>query len=161
METDDRSEYEQRHCSIVNGELFQVGQRYTMLDYLGSGAYGVVCAAYDKTARVQVAIKKCKNIFSSKTIAKRTLRELRILKCLDHDNIIKLFTLLQIPQLSTDDFNQIYAVFEIMETDLASVIKSKQVLLDTHVQIFMFQIVNALQYLHESDIVHRDLKPRY
>ena len=65
---------------IVNGEIFKFVGNIDIFDYLGSGAYGVVCSAFDRDAQAYVAVKKCKNLFASKTIAKRTLRELRILR---------------------------------------------------------------------------------
>ena len=47
-----------------------------------------------------------------------------------------------------------------METDLASIIQSSQLLVNEHVQFFMYQILRAVKYMHSADIVHRDLKPR-
>ena len=49
---------------------------------------------------------------------------------------------------------------EVMETDLASIIQSSQLLVNEHVQFFMYQILRAVKYMHSADIVHRDLKPR-
>ena len=63
------------HWKIKN-ETFSLDKRYSPINYLGSGAYGVVCAAYDHSLQDYVAIKKCKKIFSSRTMAKRTLREM-------------------------------------------------------------------------------------
>ena len=77
---------------------------------------------------------------------------------LRHPNIIKMRSIL--PPSNSQDFNEIYIIFELMETDLANIIKSKQTLLDAHIQLFMHQILKALEYLHISDVVHRDLKPR-
>ena len=71
----------------VVDECFELHHRYNIVDYLGAGAYGVVCSAFDKVANRMVAIKKCKKIFQSRTMAKRTLRELRILRLLDHENV--------------------------------------------------------------------------
>lgn len=44
-------------------------------------------AATDLKDGSRVAIKKVKQIFHTKTLAKRTLRELRILRHLRHDNV--------------------------------------------------------------------------
>lgn len=50
-------------------------------------AYGVVCAVFDETAQRTFAVKKCRDIFHSRTIAKRTLREIRLLSFLRHENV--------------------------------------------------------------------------
>jgi serine/threonine protein kinase len=46
--------------ACINGELFYVENNYEPIDYLGSGAYGVVCSAIDRNTKKHVAIKKCK-----------------------------------------------------------------------------------------------------
>ncbi len=140
----------------VGGESFELSSRYKITDYLGAGAYGVVCAAFDNIENKTVAIKKCKKIFQSRTLAKRTLREIRLLRLIEHDHIIKVKTLLKPSENS--DFSEIYIVFEIMETDLAQIIKSPQPLHDHHVKYFTHQLLSGLQYLHVSNIIHRDLK---
>lgn len=140
----------------VNDETFDIESRYKIVDYLGSGAYGVVCAAHDGLNNNIVAIKKCKTLFGSKTLAKRTLRELRLLRFLNHENIIKLLTVLTPSDLT--NFDEVYAVFEIMETDLAQIIRSPQSLNGDHIQYFLFQICQGLNYLHSRNILHRDLK---
>jgi serine/threonine protein kinase len=140
----------------VMGEPFELESRYKVVDYLGSGAYGVVCAAHDTSLHDIVAIKKCKKIFQSRTLAKRTLREVRLLRLLNHENIVKIKTILKPRDLQ--NFNEIYIVFEIMETDLAQIIRSPQSLYNEHIQYFIFQIVMGLHYLHSLDIIHRDIK---
>jgi len=96
--------------------------------------------------------------FEHALFAKRTLRELKILRLLHHENIIELKTIVK-PK-SKDKFDEIYAVFELMETDLGSIIKSKQELSLDHIQFFLYQILRGMKYCHSAGILHRDLKPR-
>lgn len=142
----------------VRGETFELSLNYTVIDYLGAGAYGVVCSAYDEEKECMVAIKKCKNIFDSRTIAVRVLREMRILRNLQHENIIRISNILD--PSNTSLFRDMYIVFEVMQTDLDRIIRGQRTLTDGHVQHFTAQVLSALAHLHFHGIIHRDLKPR-
>lgn len=72
-----------------------------------------------------------------------------------HCKIVNLKTLLLPP--SREDFRDVYVVTELMETDLAQVIKSDTQLTDEHLQLFIYQILRGLKYLHTAGILHRDL----
>lgn len=140
----------------VMGEPFEIDAKYKVTDYLGSGAYGMVCAVHDFEDNSNVAIKKCKKIYQSRTLAKRTLREMRLLRQFNHENIVKLKSII----LPTDlrYYSDLYLVFEIMDTDLAQIIRSPQPLKEQHTQYFAYQLLRALEYLHSQHIVHRDIK---
>lgn len=142
----------------VLGSLFRLDQRYRILDPVGSGAYGVVAAVTDTMTNTQVAVKKIEKGLDHPVLAKRTLRELKILRLVQHENIIPIHNI-QLP-LSRAQFNEIYVVMELMETDLTSIVKSKQALGDEHCQFFLYQILRGIKYLHSAGVLHRDLKPR-
>lgn len=144
------------HSFVVSGTKFIVDERFELIKQIGLGAYGVVVSCLDKKSNTKVAIKKVPNAFEDLIDAKRILREIKLLKFFDHENII---SLIDVPKSSTKDFNDIYIVTDLMETDLHRVIYSKQELTDEHIQYFIYQILRATLYMHSSNIVHRDLKP--
>lgn len=147
---------------VVMGTKFEMDDRYEVIDTIGQGAYGVVVAAKDKQAKDPendlVAIKKIEKAFEHKVFTKRTLRELKMLRLLAHENVIGITTLL-LPR-SREGFDEIYVVSELMESDLASIIKSPQPLSNEHCQYFLYQILRGMKYIHSAQILHRDLKPR-
>lgn len=50
-------------------------------------------------------------------------------------------------------------IIELMESDLAAIIRSGQPLTDAHFQSFIYQILCGLKYIHSANVLHRDLKP--
>lgn len=71
---------------VVRGHVFEVGPRYTNLNYIGEGAYGLVVSAYDAVTKTKVAIKKI-SPFEHQTYSQRTLREIKILTRFKHENV--------------------------------------------------------------------------
>lgn len=85
---------------------FIVDERYTVTKELGQGAYGIVCAATNNQTGEGVAIKKVTNVFSKKILAKRALREIKLLQHFrGHRNITCLYDM-DIPR--PDNFNETY-----------------------------------------------------
>lgn len=137
---------------------FDVGDDYDIIETIGTGAYGVVSSARCKSTGQQVAIKKIPNTFDVVTNAKRTLRELKILKHFKHDNIIAIKDILK-PTVPYSEFKSVYVVLDLMESDLHQIIHSSQPLTQEHVRYFLYQLLRGLKYIHSANVIHRDLKP--
>jgi len=125
---------------------------------MSHGAYGIVVSAEDHELEDKVALKKIEGVFEHITIAKRTLRELRILRHLQHENLMQVKNIFMVG--SRENFKELYVVSELMETDLASTLRSSQMLTDDHCQFFLYQILRGMKYVHSAQVIHRDLKPR-
>ncbi|KAJ8632631.1 hypothetical protein MRB53_025967 [Persea americana] len=114
----------------VYGNLFEVSTKYVPpLRPVGRGAYGIVCAAVNSETREEVAIKKISNAFDNRIDAKRTLREIKLLHHMDHENVIAIKDIIRPPQ--RENFND----------------------------YFLYQLLRGLKYVHSANVLHRDLKP--
>ncbi|XP_052177738.1 mitogen-activated protein kinase 19 isoform X2 [Diospyros lotus] len=132
--------------------------RYKIVEIIGKGSYGVVCAAIDTHTGEKVAIKKITNIFEHTSDAVRILREVKLLRLLRHPDIVEIKRIMLPP--SRRDFKDIYVVFELMDSDLHQVIKANDDLTSDHHRFFLYQMLRALKYMHTANVYHRDLKPK-
>jgi serine/threonine protein kinase len=76
----------------------------------------VVCSGVNKETGEKVAIKKVIKLFREKSETKRLLREIKLLKFFNHDNIIKVKELLN--PVKPKSLEELYIVTELMDSDL-------------------------------------------
>ncbi|XP_052196952.1 mitogen-activated protein kinase 7-like [Diospyros lotus] len=146
-----------KHYYSIWQTLFEIDTKYVPIKPLGRGAYGVVCSSINRETNEKVAIKKINNVFENRVDALRTLRELKLLRHVRHENVIALKDVMM--PIHRTSFNDVYLVYELMDTDLHQIIKSSQPLSNDHCKYFLFQLLRGLRYLHSANILHRDLKP--
>lgn len=147
-----------RNIADLQREINELDSRYELERIIGNGSYGIVMRGRDKLdGNSLVAIKRInKEIFDELILAKRILREIKLLAHFNDANIIGLKNILT-PK--TDDFQAFFIVMDIMDTDLRAVLRSGQKLSDAHIQFFIYQALRALKVIHTAGVVHRDITP--
>jgi mitogen-activated protein kinase 1/3 len=141
---------------------YNIGRQNDLLEHydihqkpLGSGTYGVVYQATQKSSGEQVAIKVIRHL-DNPLVCRRTLREIRYLQHFKHDNII---TLLDVARPnSIHSFSEACLIQEYMPQNLTQVI-AKYELTDMQTSYLTYQMLIGLHSIHRADILHRDLKP--
>ncbi|XP_039081102.1 serine/threonine-protein kinase Chk2 isoform X3 [Hyaena hyaena] len=136
----------------------ELRDEYIMSKTLGSGACGEVKLAFERKTCKKVAIK----IISKRKFAVGPEREadpalnveteIEILKKLNHPCIIKIKDFFE-----AEDY---YIVLELMEGgELFDRVVGNKRLKEATCKLYFYQMLLAVQYLHENGIIHRDLKP--
>ncbi|CAG9322411.1 unnamed protein product [Blepharisma stoltei] len=144
---------------VLPSTFVQINQRSFLKVYklgrsLGSGAFGEVrfCTHKKTGARRAVKIFK-KDIFTSEADKEKLVKEIEILRILDHPSIVRAYEFFE----DTTDF---YIVMEHCRGgELFEEIMKKKHFKEEETASIMKQIFSCLAYIHSKHIIHRDLKP--
>ena len=131
---------------------------YTLEKIIGKGSFGQVYLTSKTGTNKLFATKKMpKTMVIQPKVKKYFNNEIHILENIDHPYIIKLYEIKQ-------TINNYFLIFDFCNGgDLNHCLekykkKNKKPFTQEIVQHLMNQIVNGLQYLHNSKILHRDIK---
>jgi serine/threonine protein kinase len=118
---------------------------------INSGGFGEVFRATIVDDGRKVAVKRLLKPYSSDDV-KRFGREVRIMEKLDHPNIIKVLR-------SNLDADPPVFVMPLAECNLNDILPDLRQNEERRRFIFQ-QILEGMQYAHESGVIHRDIKPQ-
>jgi serine/threonine protein kinase len=124
---------------------------YRLIDKIGQGAFGKVYRAKYDDDDNYVAIK-CTEIDANEGIPCTTLREIAILKDIDHPNIV------QILDVYVDD-HHVNIVFELCTCNLREELDARHPLRPEDIVHYFRQLMSGISVCHFMNILHRDIKP--
>mmetsp|Transcript_15772 Transcript_15772/g.15164 ORF Transcript_15772/g.15164 Transcript_15772/m.15164 type:complete len:310 (-) Transcript_15772:2-931(-) len=129
-------------------------ERYQKMEKIGEGTYGVVYKAKDRVTGEIIALKKIRLEAEDEGIPSTAIREISLLKELQHPNIVRLYDVVHTERKLT-------LVFEFLDQDLK---KYLDVYCDHGLDLpilksFLYQLLLGVAYCHHHRVLHRDLKP--
>jgi len=130
--------------------------RYVQLEELGNGTYGSVLLGQRVDTGEKVAIKRMKRKYYSWEEA-MNLREVKSLKKLSHNNVVKLKEVIR-------ENDTLYFVFEYMKENLYQLMKERyesgdKTFPEHMIRTMMYQVLQGLAFMHKHGYFHRDMKP--
>eukprot|EP00898_Chlorokybus_atmophyticus_P008723 jgi/Chlat1/8852/Chrsp91S08186 len=139
---------------------------FEKLEQIGEGTYGQVYMAREKATGDIVALKKVRMDNEKEGFPITAIREIKILKSLQHENVIRLK---EIVTGSSSDKKEgdklkekgvsIYMVFEYMDHDLTGLADRPDMRFSVpQIKCYLKQLLTGLHYCHKNNVLHRDIK---
>lgn len=152
-------------------------ERYQKLEKVGEGTYGVVYKAKDRVTGEVIALKKIRLEAEDEGIPSTAIREISLLKELQHCNIVRLYNIVHTERKLT-------LVFEYLDQDLKKYLDVCEKGLDKPImkvsaltspstwsllppsaikvaysllslQSFLYQLLRGIAYCHQHRVLHR------
>ena len=138
--------------AIMHSNGLPIEQVYTLKKKIGGGSFGTVWLSHRKDyPKYKFAIKKINKQEVGKDLD-LLLREINVLREVDHPNIIKFYD-------TYEDSDHIYIVMEYCSGgELFTKITSQGHIHESEARVYMKKMIMAVNHLHNLNIVHRDLK---
>uniref|UniRef100_A0A8C3G4R9 MAP/microtubule affinity-regulating kinase 3 n=1 Tax=Cyclopterus lumpus TaxID=8103 RepID=A0A8C3G4R9_CYCLU len=140
-----------RNSFTSTEELPHIGN-YRLLKTIGKGNFAKVKLARHVLTGREVAVKIIDKTQLNPTSLQKLFREVRIMKVLNHPNIVKLFEVIETEKT-------LYLVMEYASGgEVFDYLVAHGRMKEKEARAKFRQIVSAVQYCHQRRIVHRDLK---
>lgn len=140
--------------------------QFNDIKMIGSSCSGCVLSAVEKGDKQQkYALKKLS--IKRKSHCRVAVREIRMLKRLRHENIVKTSSVrapngCEIKDINEEAFQNldfVYLAEELMDTDLHNILDRNGKLQEKIAKLFLYQTLRGLKYIHSANAIHRDIKP--
>ncbi|XP_029450627.1 cyclin-dependent kinase 2 isoform X3 [Rhinatrema bivittatum] len=130
-------------------------ENFQKVEKIGEGTYGVVYKAKNKVTGEVVALKKIRLDTETEGVPSTAIREISLLKELNHPNIVKLLDVIHTE-------NKLYLVFEFLHQDLKKFMDGSSIsgIPLPLIKSYLFQLLQGLAFCHSHRVLHRDLKPQ-
>ncbi|BFZ55618.1 serine/threonine protein kinase, CMGC, CDC2/CDK sub [Savitreella phatthalungensis] len=135
-------------------------KEYNLLEKLGEGTFGIVTKAEHRKTKEIVALKRILLHNEKDGFPITALREIKILKMLDHPNVIRLCDMtVERGDRHKKQRGEICMVTPYMDHDLCGLLDNPAVDITVpQIKCYFRQVLQGLSYLHNKGILHRDMK---
>lgn len=130
---------------------------YKLIKQLGCGAYSTVWEAIHVPTNTPVAIKKEVDVFQNLVDCKRILREVMLLRKLQHPNVVRILDFFVDHHKS--NFTSLYLVLELADASINDLANSPIFISEGQVKKIFYTMLLGLKYIESAGVLHRDLKP--
>nr|GAT55843.1 CMGC/CDK/CDK9 protein kinase [Mycena chlorophos] len=153
-----RSQYEEERAYGRGFRGCGNASDYLMTTKLGEGTFGEVHKARQQGSNREVALKRILMHNEREGMPVTALREIKILKALNHPCIVNILDMFVVRSTSKDPLS-VYMVFPYMDHDLAGLLENERVKLQpSQIKLYMKQLLEGTEYMHRNHILHRDMK---
>nr|AAA16056.1 crp [Dictyostelium discoideum] len=129
-------------------------EKYSKIEKLGEGTYGIVNKAKNRETGEIVALKRIRLDSEDEGVPCTAIREISLLKELKHPNIVRLHDVIHTERKLT-------LVFEYLDQDLKKYLdECGGEISKPTIKSFMYQLLKGVAFCHDHRVLHRDLKPQ-
>lgn len=144
-----------RALTQLSASAGNVHLRWQQGQFVGGGTFGSVYVAINLDSTQIMAVKEIR-LQDPKlipTVVAQIRDEMGVLQVLDHPNIVQYYGI-------EPHRDKVYIFMEYCSGgSLAALLEHGRIDDETFIQVYTFQMLEGLAYLHEANVVHRDIKP--